>query len=216
MVDRERERGRSETIQWLEANPTGSSAEFRSFVVQHAGAPPQGSAATADIEAVHAAAGKRDAAHNVQALWVDGHVFEPWNAESARYRDRVGPEQAQAGLNLLSQAQELAADIVFPVKDMHRRARPHDTDPTIAVLDGIQHASGPSFPSAHSSNSYASQAVLAQLMPDRSSDLAHLAEQIGYARVYAGVHFPTDIAAGAYVGSAAATYLQNRPSVDPR
>jgi undecaprenyl-diphosphatase len=64
-----------------------------------------------------------------------------------------------------------------------------------------------SFPSGHSSSSFACALVLSRLAPRLTVPLFALAALIGYSRVYVGVHYPLDVVAGALFGVLVATAL---------
>ena len=59
-----------------------------------------------------------------------------------------------------------------------------------------------SFPSAHSSTSFAAARGFSALAPRLSRPLHGLAALMALSRVYLGVHYPSDIAVGALLGSA--------------
>ena len=77
-----------------------------------------------------------------------------------------------------------------------RRKRP--------VLQGLPALSSTvtslSYPSAHSTTSFAAARVLSRELP--AAPLYACAAAMAASRVYAGVHYPTDIAAGAALGTA--------------
>ena len=81
-------------------------------------------------------------------------------------------------------------------------ARPfvHDHD-TVLLM---QHAADNSFPSDHATVAFAGAVVAALAWPRWGVACIAAAVVIGLARVFAGVHFPGDIAAGAAIGTLAA------------
>jgi membrane-associated phospholipid phosphatase len=84
------------------------------------------------------------------------------------------------------------------VKHAFRRARP--------VLEELPWLaptiSGHSYPSAHSSMSFAAARILSEALPRPPLYLA--AAAMALSRPYIGVHYPTDVLAGAVLGDAAA------------
>ena len=86
-----------------------------------------------------------------------------------------------------------------PIKNLVRRRRPWSTAPVRVV--------GPltpdfSFPSGHTAGSFAAATALAAFYPERTPLLVTIAALVGYSRVYLGHHHPTDVIAGAGLGSA--------------
>lgn len=63
-----------------------------------------------------------------------------------------------------------------------------------------------SFPSAHSSSSFAAATMYGDLLP--RGPLLALAGAMALSRVYLGVHYPTDIAAGALLGTGVAAIFR--------
>jgi undecaprenyl-diphosphatase len=57
-----------------------------------------------------------------------------------------------------------------------------------------------SFPSGHTSTSFACAYVISRLAPRLTVPVFVLAALIGFSRVYVGVHYPLDVVAGAIFG----------------
>lgn len=84
------------------------------------------------------------------------------------------------------------------VKYVFRRARPVLEElPSLAPT-----ISGHSYPSAHSSMSFAAASTLSDVLP--APPLYALATAMAVSRPYVGVHYPTDVVAGALLGVAVA------------
>jgi membrane-associated phospholipid phosphatase len=85
----------------------------------------------------------------------------------------------------------------FAVKQLVRRARPVLEAELPALVPTL---SGRSYPSAHSSTSFAAAGALAEALPARPLYLA--ATAMAVSRPYLGVHYPSDCVAGALLGRA--------------
>ena len=104
------------------------------------------------------------------------------------------------------------------LKTVVDRTRPFLADPSI---QNLVTAHGSSFPSGHTGSSFAAAGVMWRTMPRKYGLIAIiLAALIGISRVYLGVHYPSDVLGGAFIGLLVATivvklyrYTQNRISV---
>lgn len=117
--------------------------------------------------------------------------------EGTRAAWKVGSAMARATLS--SFAIKARNDVPRPFILDRTVAHPPGTPP-ITSLDG--EPLGTSFPSSHAANAYAATTVLAELWPQRAAEFARLAGEMAQARVYSGVHSPSDVAAGKEIGTA--------------
>jgi membrane-associated phospholipid phosphatase len=99
----------------------------------------------------------------------------------------------------------LAASVFISValKSITKRDRPYDTYPDI---DNVTVENSYSFPSAHTSSAFATATSLSMAYPKWYVIAPSFlwAGTVGYSRMYLGVHYPTDVLAGAIVGSGSA------------
>jgi membrane-associated phospholipid phosphatase len=93
--------------------------------------------------------------------------------------------------------------VTHGLKSIIKRDRPFVTYPYIEKRDS---GGGYSFPSGHSSAAFCSATSLSLLFPKWYVIApAYLwAASVGYGRMYQGVHYPTDVLAGAIVGAGSA------------
>jgi undecaprenyl-diphosphatase len=80
------------------------------------------------------------------------------------------------------------------------RQRPFETIPQADPLIGA--TVGQSMPSGHAATSFAGAVVLSYLLPRSAPYMFLLAVAIAFSRIYVGVHYPSDVVAGAGLGAA--------------
>ncbi|HZT95254.1 MAG TPA: diacylglycerol kinase family protein [Chloroflexota bacterium] len=85
------------------------------------------------------------------------------------------------------------------LKPLIKRRRPFADTQRLLIPPPGEH----SWPSAHAASSVAAMIILGSAYPAWALPLILLGATISYSRVYVGVHFPLDVAAGAVVGLAA-------------
>lgn len=82
--------------------------------------------------------------------------------------------------------------------------RPTQADPTIVRIVGLPNH--PSYPSGHSCTSGGASEVLAILFPDAQKQVRDLADAIGIARFWGGVHYKFDVNVGLTLGRTVADF----------
>jgi len=65
-----------------------------------------------------------------------------------------------------------------------------------------------SFPSGHTASAVAFASAVGTALPATAVPLGLLACAVGYSRVHTGVHYPSDVAAGAVLGIASAAAVR--------
>lgn len=93
------------------------------------------------------------------------------------------------------------------------RPRPTDLDPQVdvSVIPVPQH---PAYPSGHSAVAGAAATVLSLLFPDEHERCNALAEESGWARIKAGIHFRSDHTAGMDLGRQVALGIMREAARD--
>ena len=105
-------------------------------------------------------------------------------------------------LFVLVLAADGAADVLAALLRMVTGVeRPAVRYPEPPALVHIPHSG--SFPSGHAATSFACATVLTAFAPRLAPAVFTLAAAIAFSRVYVGVHYPIDVAAGAVLGTLA-------------
>ncbi len=107
-------------------------------------------------------------------------------------------EKRIAGVVLLA-GLTLGFYIIFPLKNWIARPRPFMT---LTGVHLIERARDFSFPSGHAATAFMAAAILSGFFKRYSVLFYLLAVAIAFSRVYMGVHYVSDVVAGALLGSA--------------
>jgi acid phosphatase (class A) len=202
--------GVDQATAWSRANPGASADRFDHDAVLQGGAPPTGADAAADLDAVRAAKLTRTPDGIAAAQWYQRFGgWDIWKTVVAEIGASEGADQARRAQRLVDAAQDRVDVVTTQLKETYDRPRPYQVDPEI---DPVVHRpdGNASFPSGHASGAYAAAIVLAALVPERAQELLDMASQVAYSRVYGGVHFPTDVMAGARLAARVASDVLRR------
>ena len=93
----------------------------------------------------------------------------------------------------------------YALKPLFNRARPYEVDRTITAIEGKPDTR--SFPSGHAAMAVAGAMAGSRLLPYSAWFWWPLAAIVAVSRVYIGVHWPSDVLAGAVVGLATAWFV---------
>ena len=111
---------------------------------------------------------------------------------------------------LLDRAHAAATPIVGDAKARWRRPRPSDADPR--VHSAVEREDTFSYPSSHGVRGVLIARILAELAPSRWEALLAAGRRVGWDRVTAGAHYPSDVVGGQQLGEAIAAALLADPS----
>ncbi len=76
----------------------------------------------------------------------------------------------------------------------HQSIRPFQLDPEVKPL--FPTPDHPSYPAAHACQSGANAAILSYLFPSEASSFMAMGQQAGESRIWAGIHYRSDLVAG--------------------
>jgi hypothetical protein len=161
----------------------------------------------ADIQAVLARQQTRSAAEISRARSEDdltpaafANVFGGW----------FNVQKLPLTFALLNNAADDAHSIAASAKHLWQRPRPPLQDADIHPIVPLPGTA--SYPSFHATRGVLWAVILGQLAPDLKDRILARGAQIGEDRIIAGVHFPTDVAAGQKLGRRLADLLLKSPS----
>ncbi len=121
---------------------------------------------------------------------------------------------AAALKNLLEDAAQNVKASYFALKDRYKRLRPYEANSDVHAV--VKLGDSFSYPSGHATRAMFIAKLLSEVFPGREKELNAYAYRIAYSRVFAGVHFPSDVLAGLKLGEAYAIAVQNLPDYAKR
>jgi hypothetical protein len=168
-----------------------------------------------DLKELHALQDQRTPEGIARARYWDKHGLEDaWQKYLDEYKAKATPQQAREAQALFDDTLMQVNQATTITKSGSLRTRPYLVDSTLQLAVD-KPGNNPSYPSGHTSAAIGAALVLAHLMPDRKAEFMNLATEASFARVYAGVHFPTDVMAGAQLASTVAAYVMRVQKTTP-
>ena len=119
--------------------------------------------------------------------------------------DSFTPENLPALAGLWKKVDKDMHQITGAAKAHFARKRPAVVESRLEPCGGKE--TSPAYPSGHATYGMVYAIILAELAPEQRSALLERGREIGWDRVIAGVHYPSDIAAGRVLGQAIAQAL---------
>jgi len=124
----------------------------------------------------------------------------------------INPPRAARAYALESVAQYDAMVACWDGKYTYWAIRPFQLDPEVKTL--FPTPNHPSYPAAHACQSGANGVILGYLFPSEASRFAAQAEQAGESRIWAGIHYRSDVVAGFELARKVAGAVIERARVD--
>ena len=131
------------------------------------------------------------------------------NAEEI-YKRFVENQKLDVDLDDIAELCNEFDDIVMTLKNHYARPRPREEIKKVNddfPCDDIKKSKTYSYPSGHTAMGYFVANIIANQYPDYRTDLETIAEMIGQSRIDNGVHFPSDVEFGRYIGELGASKI---------
>lgn len=164
-------------------------------------------AARADLEAVLQAQAWRTPEQEAWARLIDKDT--PFNQASV-LGAWFTKENLPVTAALINEVTEDVNAVGALTKALYARPRPPQVDARVKPVVPVPATA--SYPSGHCTRAFAWAAVLAEIFPEKRSELLARAERSAWGRVLAGVHFPSDTIGGRLLAEAVIAKMRERPA----
>src|SRR5262245_59298616 len=162
------------------------------------------------------AAGASFAPTRLAYFWQGVGTVKPWNdltsQKISEYRLDQNPPRAARVYALVHIAYYDAAIACWDAKFTYWAIRPNQLDPSVTTL--FPNPNHPSYPAAHAALSGAQAAMLAYLFPRDAEFFKSLAKEAAESRLWAGIHYRSDLVAGLAQADAVAGLIIERAESD--
>ncbi len=179
--------------------------------------PPAGSGRLADDRAVFARTRGLEGGPRWTLATTDADMKAGASMFSCAVGVRLDAADAPTLQRLFARSTRDAVAVVDAPKDLFNRPRPYvdaGGAPAICVPKTASLAKSASYPSGHSTLSWAWGLILAEIVPDRASEILMRAREIGDSRIVCGVHYLSDVEEGRTNGSILVAALHANPDFE--
>lgn len=205
-------RARRDIVRYLTQFPGRNDAVFARFALNEVGPPPTGAAQAAELRLLHRIDAGRTPAGVTAATWLEAHgKHDIWKLYLKQAKQLASPAAARKAKAIFEASSVLANTLAKTGKARFARPSPYITDPTLHALNQQRFAKKFSYPAKHAVIAFALAPLLTRLEPHRAGEYRWMSDEIAYSRMYAGGHYPSDIAAGAYLGTLVGEYERRVP-----
>lgn len=201
------------------AFPAAAESGWRTWLIPDAAAlrpapPPDAAQTKVELARLEELATQRGDWRARIAHWDTGAPSYRWNEIATDEMIRRGVPTPAAGrhMALVHAAVHDALAAVWEAKAAYQRPRPAFVDETFTTA--VATPASPSYPAEHAAAAAAAAEVLAHLFADKAAAFRRRAEEAAQSRLIAGVHFPSDVEAGAALGRAVAALAMERAKSD--
>ena len=118
------------------------------------------------------------------------------------YEQEAGKLKGVGATALMYTAIGATAATTAYFKHKYDRQRPFQVDDRIVPV--VKKPGDSSYPSGHTSAAFAAARIISNIDPSRATEAYRIATEVGMSRIYGGVHFPSDVVAGALLGTVVA------------
>lgn len=176
--------------------------------------PPDGAASQREVSELAQILSERDEqTHSRISYWDAGAPNYRWNQIATRHG--LEANLLLDNYRLITYLNVAIYDALVAANDVRQRydrPRPSQLDPELETWLPVPDA--PSYPSDHAVAAGAAETVLRHFLPDREEVFTALAEEAANAHVLAGLHFPSDAAAGLELGREVGALVIERAMAD--
>jgi hypothetical protein len=194
---------------WLAAHPAATDEGFSNWAIAQIGPPPGDRATRAELARMHRIADHRTAAGTRAAVWLESHgKKQPWKVFRKQDKAFLPAQRYDAVKRALKDAFALGGTLQATAKKRYDRRSPYQADPTLHGLNQARFAgqARQSYPSKHTVDAAAGLAVLGPVAPHLRPEFDWFTDEIAYSRLYGAGHYPSDLTAGAYLGTLIGDY----------